>query len=195
MNESSDSVSYKRSLLIGMLLGHADSKMSVVAQKRQAQFTVQQSVEQCDLASWKATEIQRVFAVKLCYTQQGFSFTAGRRVRIIHQWFHRGERKTITPKIRFMDHPIGLTVLLCDAGYINVQHIHIAVYPFVESEINLLLTHIKTFFGANGYIRLTEALPEICFDIENSQIIWREVKNWLPKINSMQRKFQTLIQK
>jgi hypothetical protein len=195
MNKSSESVSYKRSLLIGMLLGHADSTMSVVAQKRQAQFTVEQPVEQRDLANWKATEIQRVFAVKVRYTQQQiFSFTAGRRVRIIHQWFHRGERKTITPKIRFLDHPIGLTLLLCDAGYLNAQHLNIKVYPFVETEINLLLAHIKTLFGADGYIKFTGTLPEICFDTNNSRIIWQRTRNWLPKVSSVQRKFQSLIQ-
>jgi hypothetical protein len=207
--ENTDSVSYKRSLLIGMLLGCANSKISATTKPLKAEFTVKHSVSQLDLAHWKATEIERLFAVKVRYTEQQkcLSFSAGRRVRIVHQWFHCGERKTITPKIRFMDHPIGLTMLLCDVGSMRRQKkqhktgslyyakpsLTIAVRPFIEIEIALLLTHIKTLFGAEGYIKSAHRAKTIRFNPENSQIIWQGVRRWIPEISSMHSKFQEAI--
>lgn len=196
-----------------MLLGRANSKMSVTTGRLQAGFTVEHPVNQVDLMHWKATEIERVFAVKVRYAQQQrcFSFTAGRRVRIIHQWFHCTERKVITPKIRFMNHPIGLAMLLCDRGSVRKPEeqteegsfhsvkpsITLAVCPFAESEVLMLLTHIKALFGATGYIEAThraKATSTVWFTPENSQIIWDVVEQWIPQVSSMQSKFQDIIQ-
>lgn len=197
-----NSVSYKRSLLIGMLLGCASSRLSVATKQRKATFIVKHPFDQSDLLAWKAGEIERLFSVQIHYVQcqTCFSFTARRRVRIIHQWFHRGQQKAITPKIRFMDHPIGLAMLLCDVGYVRRQYscpkpnITLAVAPFLTSERLLLLTHIQALSGAEGYIKTVHYMPEIWFDFDNSQIIWNLTQQWLPQVGSMQNKFQAVIQ-
>lgn len=184
-----------------MLLGCANSKMSVATERLKAEFTVIHPLQQVDLVRWKATEIERLFAVKVRYAQQQcFSFAAERRVRIIHQWFYRGERKAITPKIRFMDHPIGLAMLLCDRGNIHQSEkpsITLTVDFSTASEVNLLLSHIQTLFRADGYLKTThraKTLFEIEFNPENSQIVWEGVKRWIPQVSSMQSKFQDMIQ-
>jgi len=69
----------------------------------------------------------------------------------------------------------------------------IAVRPFIEVEIALLLTHIKTLFGVEGYIKSTYRAKTIRFNPENSQIIWQGVKRWIPEISSMHSKFQEAI--
>lgn len=216
--ENTDSVSYKRSLLIGMLLGNAHSRISALTRRLQAEFFIRQVASQHDLLAWKAKELQRVLAVEIkrVEPQRFFSFTLGRRGRVIHRWFHRGERKAITPKIRFMDHPIGLAVFLCDAGsvcrrkkrhsegtcYYARPTLTIAVHAFAESEVALLLAHINVLSGAEGYIKPAPRVREsdvstrlkIRFNAENSQLIWDTVKRWIPNVASMENKFQAAIQ-
>jgi hypothetical protein len=186
-----------------MLLGGANSKMSVTSERLKAEFTVEYPANLFDLARWRAMEIERVFALKVKYAQQQpcFSFTAGRRVRIIHQWFHRNGRKAITPKIRFMDHPVGLAMLLCDIGTVRQSEesvvkpsMALAVDSFVVTEMDLLLNHIQTLFGAEGYLKTTRCVAEIAFNPKNSEIVWERVKHWIPPVDSMRCKFQDVIQ-
>lgn len=119
-----DSVAYKRSLVIGTLLGDAYSRQQSKGVCAKAEFTIAHSLKQADLVEWKAAEIGRLYgkSVKVHYStifnRASFHITQSGRLRIIHQWFHRDRKKVVSKKIRFMDHPIGLSMLLCDDGSI-----------------------------------------------------------------------------
>jgi hypothetical protein len=219
-------VSYKRSLVIGMLLGDANSR------KRNRRdgvhsvcFTVTHSQSQTDLVEWKAAEIGKCYGVNLnvyhrvyAYSRfSTFSFTQRKRLRVIHDWFHRGERKFISEKVRFMDHPVGLAMLLCDDGSIRKrkkQHrdgttyylapsITIATHCFSQEEVLLLLAQIKRLSGAEGYINperrvrrgIKMAYNRVSFNSENSKILWDYVSVWIPRVPSMMKKFEFIIER
>lgn len=208
--ENRDSVSYKRSLLIGMLLGKSNSKILLNNEQPRAEFTVEHSLTQNDLLVWKAKEVERLLKVKVTFFSQtlqgkeGFSFIASRRVRIIHKWFHHGNRKVITPKIRFMDHPVGLAMLLCDTATVqgNVQDFEIlnpfvdmSLNAFTESELKLFTHHLKATMNIEAILEFDTKNGWIHFDATNSKLMWKVVKHWLPPVESIQNKFHALIDK
>ncbi|MBA3440307.1 MAG: hypothetical protein H0T92_10610 [Pyrinomonadaceae bacterium] len=217
-------VSYKRSLVIGMLLGDANSrKRNRHDGVHSVCFTVTHSQNQADLVAWKAAEMAKHYGVNVnfhhrvfsysCFST--FSFTQRKRLRVIHDWFHRGKRKFISEKIRFMDHPIGLAMLLCDDGSIRrrkKQHrdgttyylapsITIATHCFSEEEVTLLLAQINRMCGAEGYINPERRVVcgdkvvyhRINFNAENSKILWNYVSAWMPCVPSMMNKFEFII--
>lgn len=219
-------VSYKRSLVIGMLLGDANSRKRNVADGvRSVCFTVTHSQCQADLVEWKATEVAKCYGVNINVHRRAywysristFSFTQRGRLRVIHDWFHRAERKFISEKIRFMDHPVGLAILLCDDGSIRKrrkQHrdgttyflapsVTIATHCFGREEVLLLLDHIKRVCGADGYInpeRRVRAGGEVAynrvnFNADNSKILWEYVSAWIPRVPSMMAKFDFIIER
>ncbi|MCP4107269.1 MAG: hypothetical protein GY749_17295 [Desulfobacteraceae bacterium] len=162
----------------------------------QAEFIVNHPIEQADLTYWKVGEINRLFdAVQKDYSQNkaGFSITRGKRIRVIHTWFHRKGKKAITDKIRFMDHPVGMAMLLCDKGSVNDGlFITIAVPYFSEKELLRFLNHIKINCGAEGCIVSGDREQQIKFDPENSKIVWNYAEPWIPKVASMLEKFSAL---
>jgi hypothetical protein len=222
---NTESVSYKRSLLIGMLLGDASSRRRIRKDRKlRVEFAVYHSHKQQDLVEWKAAEIDRLLGVHVRishieysgYQKVGFSFTSGKRVRVIHDWFHRGRQKVITPKIRFMDHPIGLAILLCDDGSVRKRKkrhkdgsiyylkpsITIATHGFSHDEVELLLIHIQSLCGAEGYINVERRVrqsrlrnyPRVNFNVANSKLFWNYVKSWIPRVDSMLTKFEYAIE-
>jgi hypothetical protein len=219
-------VSYKRSLVIGMLLGDANSR------RRNRQdgtnsvcFTVSHSQSQADLVEWKAAEIARCYGRNVVvhhrvysYSQfSTFSFTQRKRLRVIHDWFHRAKRKFISDKVRFMNHPIGLAMLLCDDGsirkrkklhrdgtiYYLAPSITIATHCFGQEEVLLLLDHVKRMCGAEGYINPERRVRggkkviyhRINFNAENSKLLWSYVSAWIPRVPSMMKKFEFIIER
>jgi LAGLIDADG DNA endonuclease family len=219
-------VSYKRSLVIGMLLGDANSrKRNRPGGVDSVCFTVTHSQSQSDLVEWKAARMAKCYGVNVKVHHRNyeysrlstFSFTQGRRLRVIHDWFHRAERKVISEKVRFMDHPVGLAMLLCDDGSVRKrkkQHrdgtlyfvspsITIATHCFSREEVLLLLDHIKRTCDAEGYINPERrvrggsevAYNRVNFNAENSKILWGYVSPWIPRIPSMMKKFEFIIER
>lgn len=215
-----ESISYKRSLLIGMLLGDTFSRKHILKSGRlKTEWFIYHSSKQADFVEWKRDEINRLFSVSCNireqtykgYSKCGFSFTCGKRFRVVHDWFHSGKMKVISPKIRFMDHPIGVAVLLCDDGSVRKRKkthkdgsiyylkpsITIATHSFSEKGVNLLLDHIEITCGAKGYINLERRFKggkravyqRINFNVQNSKILWNYVEPWIPRISSMTEKF------
>lgn len=220
--ENIDTVSYKRSLVIGTLLGDASSRRRDSRSEMKAEFYFVHSLAQADLLERKAQELGRLFGKtpKVHYNQAinrvSFYLSQGRRLRVIHDWFHRDSRKVITDKIRFMDHPIGLSMLLCDDGSIRKRKkthrdgsiyylkpsITIATHGFDRDSVEKLLCHIESQCGARGYInperrwrvgRLVE-YNRINFNAANSRKLWDFVKPWIPRIPSMMSKFSYAIE-
>lgn len=211
--ENRESVSYKRSLLIGMLLGKTHSKILSSGEQQRAEFTVEHTQEQSDFLAWKAMEIERLLKVKVTFfnreDKKGFSFAAGRRARIVHKWFHSGNRKVITPKIRFMGHPVGLAMLLCDTAIVQEckqSHsedsigdplVSVRLDAFMEGEMMLLANHLKAMVDVDTTIEVdTHGLKRsfyVHFDATNSKLIWNVVKRWLPPVKSMQAKFHSFV--
>lgn len=220
------SIAYKRSLLIGMLLGDASSrKPNKKGGVLSAEFKVCHSMKQNDLVEWKARKIEENYNVKINvhrriyeYSQVStFSFTQRKRVRVVHDWFHRGRKKYISNKIQFMNHPIGLAMLLCDDGsirrrkkhhqsgkvYILAPSITVATHCFSEEEVMRLLAHIEKLCGARGYINPERRIRNgekkvynrINFNAENSRILWDYVSAWIPRVPSMMKKFQFAIER
>jgi hypothetical protein len=219
-------VSYKRSLIIGMLIGDAHSRYrNKVDGKLSVEFSVRHSQEQKDLTEWKAEKISRHFgqSVKVRDGKYGdfsfsrFSITRRKRLRVIHDWFHKNNRKIISEKIRFMDHPIGLAMLLCDDGsvrrrkkkhkdgaiYYLAPSITLATHAFSDLEVKLLLQHIEQMSGAQGYINSERRVRRgekvvyfrTNFNADNSKIFWDCVSAWIPRVPSMMKKFQFIIER
>lgn len=217
-------VTYKRSFIIGMLLGDASSrKRNKEGGVLSVEFSVLHSQNQADLVEWKARKLETIYATKInvrhhVYDDKRFatfSTTQKKRLRVIHDWFHRGKRKFISDKIQFMDHPIGLAMLLCDDGSIRRRKkyhrngdvyylaplITIATHCYSEDEVTLLLAHIESLCGAKGYINPERRwrsgkkmiYNRVNFNSENSKILWDYVSPWLPRIPSMMSKFQFII--
>jgi hypothetical protein len=209
-----------------MLLGDASSqKRNRKGGILSAEFAVSHSLKQSDLVEWKAQAIEESFNVKLKvyyrnyeYSQfAGFKFTQRKRIRVIHDWFHRGSKKYISDKIRFMNHSIGLAMLLCDDGSIRrrkKQHksgeiyflapsITIATHCFSEEEVTRLLLHIENMCGAKGYINPErrfrkgemKVYQRVNFNSENSKILWDYVSAWIPRVPSMMKKFEFIIER
>lgn len=209
-NDGTITVSYKRSMLIGFLLGDAYSRPR---SKRSVEFVFKHGTDQLDYLEWKAQRLNEAFGENLSIKdgRNNFSLTRGRRYRVIHKWFHKNGRKSITDKIRFMDHPIGLAVLICDDGSIRKRKkkhkdgsiyylkpsITIATHCFNEGEVNILLSHIEKICGAKGYINPERRwrngkrvkYARVNFNVKNSKMLWFYVSEWIPKIASMNRKF------
>ena len=219
-------VSYKRSLIIGMLIGDAYSRYRAKADgKLSVEFSVLHPQEQRDLAEWKAEKISRHFGISVKvrdrkygdFSCSRFSITQRKRLRVIHDWFHKHDRKVISEKIRFMDHPIGLAMLLCDDGsvrrrkkkhkdgsiYYLAPSITIATHRFSDLEVDLLLQHIRRMSGAQGYInperRVRRGEKVVCsrtsFNADNSKILWDCVSAWIPRVPSMMKKFRFIIER
>lgn len=219
-------VSYKRSLVIGMLLGDANSrKRNRLDGVQSVCFTVIHSQGQTDLVEWKAVEMRKHYGANINVRHyvyehsrfSTFSFTQRKRLRIIHDWFHLAERKFISEKVRFMDHPIGAAMLLCDDGsirrrkkrhrdgtiYYLAPSITIATHCFSQEEVLLLLDQIKRMCGADGYINLERrvrcgrkvAYNRINFNAANSKILWDYVSAWIPRIPSMMKKFEFIVER
>jgi len=218
-----DSVSYKRSLVIGTLLGDAYSRMAPHKSRKKSEYFICHSLKQADLVEWKAKEISRLYDKQIVvnyypnYHKASFSLTQGKRLRVIHNWFHWDSRKVITEKIRFMDHPIGLAMLLCDDGSVRKRKKHhqdgtiyylkpsitIATHSFDTESVKKLLEHIEGLCGAKGYINPERRWQQgelkvynrINFNSENSQKLWSYVSRWIPKVPSMLSKFDYAIER
>lgn len=207
-------VSYKRSLIIGMLLGDASSQMKRTKNNQlRAEFAVCHNLRYEDLAHWKAMELSRLFDtqidVKKYQNKARFSVTRGKRIRVISTWFYRNGKKTITDKIRFMNHPVGVSMLLCDAGsirkrkkrhtdgtiYYSAPCIKIAMHAFSYDEIERFLIHKKESCYAEGSIKKRGVRQEVIFNAENSKKLWHYVSSWIPQVPSMTDKFSSIIEK
>lgn len=220
--ENLESNPYKRSLVIGTLLGDAHSRQRGGKTLSKAEFTIAHCLQQADLVEWKAAEIGRLYgkAIKVHYNlncnRASFHIAQSGRLRIIHRWFHRNHTKVVSGKIRFMDHPIGLSMLLCDDGSILKRKksrvdgslyylspcITIATHGFDEESVMLLLEWIEIVCGAKGYINPERRLragrimsyPRVRFNVENSLRLWRYVEAWIPPVPSMLAKFSYAIE-
>jgi hypothetical protein len=197
-----------------MLLGNASSQLKrTESNQLRAELAVSHTIQYEDLARWKAMEISRLFdtqiKVEVYQNKARFSVTKGRRIRVISKWFYRNGKKAVTDKIRFMNHPIGVSMLLCDAGsirkrkkrhkdgtvYYSAPCIIIAMQVFSDDEIERFLIHIKELCGAEGDVRKRGAYQDIIFNAENSKKLWRYVKFWIPQVPSMSDKFSFIIER
>ncbi|MFH1478892.1 MAG: hypothetical protein ABIG92_03855 [Candidatus Omnitrophota bacterium] len=221
--KSNKTVSYKRSFLIGMILGDAYTRKRA-KDELTIEWTISHRERYADLVKWKRDELVKLFAIKepiihVSYNgKKGgklkkslFSFTSGRMLRIISKWFSKNNSKYITPKIRFMDHPIGLAMLLCDDGSVRKRKkIHkdgsiyylkpsftIATHSFSQEEVKRLLAHISFRFGIDGIINPERRLRQgeikeyyrTNFDVKNSIKLWNLILPYIPQVPSIISKF------
>jgi hypothetical protein len=218
-----DSVSYKRSLVVGTLLGDAFSRRQDTSSRMKASYAIVHSFAQADLVEWKAAEFERLYRLSLKVHRDSvrnrayFYLTQGRRLRVIHDWFHRASKKVVTDKIRFMDHPIGLSMLLCDDGsvlkrkkthrdgtiYYLKPNVTIATHGFDRDSVAKLLGHIEYLCGAQGYVNperrwragRRREYYRVYFNSENSLRLWQYVQPWIPRVPSMMSKFAYTIER
>jgi len=197
-----------------MLLGNASSQMKQTKSNQlRAEFAVCHNLRYEDLVQWKAMELSRILdtqiEMKNYQNKARFSVTKGKRIRVISTWFYRNGKKAITDKIRFMNHPVGLSMLLCDAGSIRIRKkrhtdgtyyysapcIRIAMHTFSYDEIERFLIHIKAFFSVEGSIRKRGAYQEVIFNAGNSKKLWHYVSDWIPQVPSMSDKFSFITER
>lgn len=167
-------VSYKRSLIIGTLLGNGYSRQwKTKSGQLKAQLAVRHDSEYADLAEWKAEEFGRLFDMDIAVRQDKvsgkvqFSITRGKRIRVADKWFCRSGKKIISDKIRFMDHPVGMAMLLCDRGFVKrhkKRHkdgteyyappaLFVKMDGFSENDAERLSDHIRSLCGAEARIK------------------------------------------
>lgn len=212
--EQRNSVVYKRSFLIGVLLGKTASTR-IVGKNGQlkTELTVRHSSKHSDLARWKAAEFNRMYGVNSKDSTHITLIQRG-RVRVICNWFYQHGRKTITPKIRFMNHPIGLAVLLSDHGFVRKRKkthqdgtmyylkpsFMLTIDSFSQEEMAMLLKQIEQVTGAVGSVHTEHRWWQGCrveyqqiqFDSANSLVLWNAIKNWLPDVPSIQARFSVV---
>jgi len=220
--KSRDSVSYKRSLLMGVLLGRAKSRKTILKNGAlKATLSIDFPPKLADLAGWLAEEMNIAYKAQISPTNNGrsvrLSWSQGRRLRVIHDWFHQDDKKVISDKIRFMDHPIGLTMLLCDAGSVRKRKkkhrdgssyylppsIELRTAGFAEADLERLQQHIVTMCGAQAKIqqkftkRRAQKIPflQLFFDHHNASLLWSYLIDWMPKVVSMNTKFSFAYQR
>jgi len=221
--KGNETVSYKRSFLIGMILGDAYTRR-LAKHKLTIEWTISHCERYADLVGWKRDKLVELFGISkplIRISRNGkkgerfkkfvFSFTAGRRLRIISQWFSKDGRKYVTSKIRFMDHPVGLAMLLCDDGSVRKRKkLHkdgsiyylkpsftIATHSFSLEEVRRLLCHISSRFGIDGIVNperrwrkgKRKEYYRINFNVENSIKLWELVLPYMPQIPSVTTKF------
>jgi hypothetical protein len=214
-----ESVSYKRSFLIGMLLGDAYTRVRA-SHSFTVEWTISHSERSADLVKWKRDELVRLFGIKQPVirtspngngVKQAISFTSGRMLRIVSRWFRREGKRFLTSKIRFMDHPIGLAMLLCDDGSVrkrkkthkdgSVYYLKpsftIATHSFSREEVQRLLNHFSAKFGIKGIINperrwrngRRREYYRCHFNVESSKKIWQNVLPYMPRLPSLKAKF------
>lgn len=214
MKAQISTVSYKRSLIIGMLLGNAYSRQwKNGSGQLKARFTVSSGLKYSDLTKWKADEMNRLFDGNLTLKKGKasdkvqFSIIRGKRIRVISRWFYRHGNKAVSDKIRFMDHPVGMAMLLCDRGivkkiekkhesgirYYSAPKLFIRMDSFSQDDIQRLLDHIRTLCGAESV--LETKTRRLCFDSKNSRVLWDYANRWIPPVRSMSEKFSFIAER
>ncbi|MBI3292493.1 MAG: hypothetical protein HYZ73_06760 [Elusimicrobia bacterium] len=214
-----ETISYARSFLVGMILGDAYVRRKA-KRASTVEWTISHSEKQADLVAWKRDEFVRLFGIKepvIHVSPNGggmkhlFSFTAGGRLRVISRWFSKDGKRSLTPKVRFMDHPVGLAMLLCDDGSVRKRKkfhrdgsvyylkpsLTIATHSFSLEEVQRLLGHLSSVFGITGLINPERRMRNgerreyyrCHFNVENSKKIWALVRSYIPQIPSMAAKF------
>lgn len=202
-----------------MILGDAYVRRRA-KQRSTVEWTISHSERCADLVAWKRDEFVRLFGIKkpvIHASQNGegmkhlFSFTAGGRMRIISRWFSKDGKRSLTQKIRFMDHPVGLAMLLCDDGSVrkrkkfhrdgSVYYLKpsftIATHSFPLEEVQRLLGHLSSVFGITGLINPERRMRNgerreyyrSHFNSENSKQMWVLVRSYVPQVPSMDAKF------
>jgi hypothetical protein len=195
-----------------MLLGDSFSHNKKAKDGGVIKFVVRHPLKHIDLIKWKAEEINRLLKtnvrVRRYRNQAFFSIIQKRRIRVIGKWFYRDGRKIITDKIRFMDHPVGIAMLLCDNGsvkkrkkkhkdgtiYYSAPSITIATKYFSDDDVLSLIEHIRKLCGAKGYIG-SGNVRQVNFNAENSKLLWYYVSLWIPDVPSMTDKFAFIIER
>jgi hypothetical protein len=195
-----------------MLLGDSFSHNKKAKEGRLIKFIVRHPLRHIDLIKWKAEEIKRLFkanvSVRKYRNQAFFSIIQKRRIRVIGKWFYRDGCKIITDKIRFMDHPVGIAMLLCDNGFIkkrkkkhkdgtiyySAPSITIVTEHFSDNDVLVLMEHIRKLCGAKGYIG-SGNVRQVKFNAENSKLLWYYVRLWIPDVPSMAYKFAFIIER
>jgi hypothetical protein len=108
-----------------------------------------------------------------------------------------------------MNHPVGVSMLLCDAGsirkrkkrhtdgtyYYSAPCIKIAMHAFLYDEIERFLIHIKKSCNAEGSIKKRGAYQEVVFNAENSKKLWHYSSLWIPQVPSMLDKFSFIMER
>jgi len=203
-----------RSFLIGSLLG--DSSASAIAYQWHWGNIDRGYVE------WKAGFVRkhlglpaRVHAVNDPSCRDGvmYCFSAASRkgrLRIYRNWFHdSNNRKCITSKIRHLDHPLGLVVLILDQGScrggLTVDHktgnqyyrkptIRIHLNAYSEPELILFQAAMLENFSLDTSLqRKSKGYHDVYFNTRHTQELWSMLQPWIPEIGIASRKFHPLI--
>jgi len=204
---------------MGMILGDAHTRRRA-NWKLTAEWTISHSERYADLVEWKRNEFVELFGIKRPAIRKRpngkgtkciFSFSAGKRLRVASQWLSKDKKKYITHKIKFMDHPIGLAMLLCDDGSVRKRKkfhkdgslyylkpsFTIATHNFSREEVQRLLDHVSAAFGISGIINperrwrngKKKEYYRCHFNVENSNKLWYITAPYMPAISSVKTKF------
>lgn len=203
-----------RSFLIGSLLG--DSSANIGNCQWHWGNIDRQYVE------WKAGYVRKNLGFRSrvreqldpsCKDGKMYCFTAAGvkgRLRIYREWFHdKYNQKRITGKIRHLDHPIGLVVLILDQGscrggltkdhktgsdYYRKPTIRLHLNAHGESELILFqAAMLENFDLETSLQRKSNGYLDVYFGTKSTQALWRLISPYVPDLNIAKRKFDPLI--
>lgn len=148
-----------------------------------------------------------------CRGGKMYCFTAANRkgrLKVYRNWFHDSSgKKRITKKIRFLDHPIGLAVLILDQGscrgglcvnsktgdnYYRKPSVRIHLNAHGEDELELFQEAIRGNFGLTTSLQSkSNGYWDVYFSTKETQVLWEIVSPWVPRIAFATKKFHPLI--
>jgi hypothetical protein len=132
------------------------------------------------------------------------------RLRIYRNWFYDPSgRKCITRRIRHLDHPLGLVVLILDQGscrggvtmdhktgnyYYRKPSIRIHLNAYSEPELIMFQAAMLENFGLDTTLqRKSKGYLDVYFNTRQTQSLWQLLQPWMPEIDFARRKFHPLI--
>lgn len=171
---------------------------------------------------WKAAYVRKNLRMKCkvweqndptCRDGKMYCFAAASRkgrLKVYRNWFYLPNgKKTITSKIRFFDHPIGLAVLILDQGScrggLDINHKNGQYYyrkPSVRLHLNahnedeLLLfqeTLVRNFGLKTSTHRKSGGYSDLYFGTRETQKLWGLISEWVPQIGFAKKKFHPII--
>jgi len=202
-------VKEKMSFLIGCIIGdcgiylrkvkdlwewdfcHADGEL-IEFKAKIIEAITGKSINIGDKVSSTTGSVQKRFT---CSSKNGY-------LRLVANWF---PFKKITDKIRFMNHPIGLSMLIVDDGSINCakkKHKDGSIYflppkiwlhtcMYSDEECNILIEHIEKLCGAKGNLKKEKHKYNLIkFSFYDSKLIWSYIKEYTPTTKKLNYKFR-----
>lgn len=171
---------------------------------------------------WKAALARRYLKMRCqvweqkddsCKDGAMWCFTAASRkgrLKVYRNWFYdRHDVKRITGRVRHLDHPLGLVILILDQGscrggvtqdsrmqrpYYRKPTVRLHLNAHSESELILFQASLLENFDLETTLqRKAKGHLDVYFSTRETQRLWTLIQPWVPDIGFARKKFHPLI--